>query len=81
MSLFESSKKDKNAKRNTNINVMRADHRSANIQMLENERLDVTAEIEQLVRQYSAKSGNKKLRRRAKKVGLGVNDWKQDNLS
>lgn len=48
---------------------------------LENERLEISQQIEKLARQYSRESGIKKLARRRFKIGKAPNDWKDEYVS
>jgi ATP-dependent Lon protease len=66
------AKKNKAALSNTEAAKTRAEMAAK----LEKERLELTKEIEKLMKKYAKATGIRKLRRRVKKVGKAPNDFK-----
>lgn len=54
--------------------------REDEIARLEEERLEIITEIEKIMKRYAKISGNRRLGRRAAKVGKAPNDWQKRYL-
>lgn len=80
MGLFGNSKKKINVFASAE-NDLRAGEKLDAISALEQDRLELTRQMEELCRRYAKISGNKKLAKRKFKVGRAPNDWQSEYFS
>ena len=66
---------NKNKNGFANVQTMKSTDREEEIDRLESERLRISTEIEQLLKNYAKESGNRRLARRRYKIGKGPNDY------